>query len=257
MPPDAHDRAMLAKRQRRASPRVLLVAAIALVLAGGATALAVSLACGSGSARTEPTVAGGAPDGALPGAAEVRRLLARVPQRQNVLGSANAPLRIVEYVDLQCPYCAEFERTVVPSLVQRYVRTGKASLELRLLAFIGPDSQRGRAAAIAAGGQGKLFHLVQLLYANQGAENSGWLSDDLLQAAVAGIPTLQLSRLLRDRDSVAAAQAGARFDAQAAAAGVQATPTIMVGSRGGPLSPVALATPHDLAAVSAALDAIT
>ena len=60
-------------------------------------------------------------------------------------------------------------------------------VELRTLAFIGPDSARGRDALIAAGEQNKLFSFLQLLYTNQGTENTGWLDDDFVKAAAASI----------------------------------------------------------------------
>jgi protein-disulfide isomerase len=92
----------------------------------------------------------------------------RAPQHANVLGSPTAPVTLVEYADLQCPYCRDFELQTTPPLVRRYVRTGELKIVFRPLAFIGADSVRGRNAVIAAGLQGKLFDTVQLLYANQG-----------------------------------------------------------------------------------------
>src|SRR6185437_1323708 len=97
----------------------------------------------------------------------------------NVLGSPQAPVTMIVYVDLQCPFCAQFEIGAMPTLVARYVRADKLRVELRPIAFIGPDSERGRLAVIAAAEQGKLFNLAALLYANQGAENADWLSDAL------------------------------------------------------------------------------
>jgi protein-disulfide isomerase len=61
----------------------------------------------------------------------------------------------------------------MPTLMGKYVRTGKVKIEARPIAFIGPDSQSGRAAAIAAGEQNKLFKFTQVLYLNPGSENSG------------------------------------------------------------------------------------
>ena len=76
-----------------------------------------------------------------------RRLFEGIPQHGNVLGYASAPVTMVEYVDLQCPYCRAFETEVMPTMIRRYVRTGKLKVEARPLAFIGPDSERGRARA--------------------------------------------------------------------------------------------------------------
>ena len=62
----------------------------------------------------------------------------------------DAPVTLVEFADLQCPFCAEYERSVLPALLDRYVRTGKVRLELRLLRFLGPDSDRLARVAAAA-----------------------------------------------------------------------------------------------------------
>src|SRR5689334_10944822 len=85
---------------RRLSPRVLALLAAAVVLVVAAVVLATGRH-GGGS--------GGAVAGPLPGAPEVERLLHGIPQRENVLGRAAAPATMVVYVDLQCPYCRQFE----------------------------------------------------------------------------------------------------------------------------------------------------
>jgi Thioredoxin len=131
----------------------------------------------------------------------VHRLFAGIPQRVNVLGRPSAPVTLVEYVDLQCPFCQAFETQVMPKLVARYVRTGEVKVVMRPIAFIGPDSERGRLAALAAARQNRLFDFSELLYFNQGAENSGWLDDAMIRRAAASIPGLDVGTLLGVRDS--------------------------------------------------------
>lgn len=241
-----------AGRRRQASPRVLLAAALVLLLVGAGIGLAVATSGGrSRSAGTTPAV--GSLRDALPGAAAVHALFRGIPQRGEVLGRAGAPVTLVEYVDLQCPYCRAFATSVLPGLVSAYVRPGKLRIELRLLAFIGPDSERGRAAALAAGRQGRLFDLVELLYDNQGAENAGWLSEAMVERAAASIPGLDVPALLAARKDVAAEERA--VEAQAKADAVSSTPTVLVGRTGGRLREVALASPTDAAAVGAAIRA--
>jgi hypothetical protein len=88
---------------------------------------------------------------------------------------------------------------------------------------------------VAAGFQNKLFDVVQLLYTNQGAENTGWLDDRLVAAAARSVPALEVTRLLVDRDSAAVARRAQAFDAQASIDGVRSTPTLLVGKSGGAL----------------------
>ena len=66
------------------------------------------------------------------------------------------------------------ETQAMPTLLSRYVRSGKLKVEARPVAIRGADSVRGRSAAIAAGLQNKMFNFMQLLYDNQGksSENS-------------------------------------------------------------------------------------
>ena len=239
--------------RRRASPRVLIGAAVLIVAVAAAVALAFALTGGS-STTTTTAPARGSLENALPGAAEANRLLKGIPQRGNVLGRAEAPATLVEYVDLQCPYCQQFETQAMPTLIERYVRTGKAKLELRPVAFIGPDSQRGRNAAIAAGQQNKLFNFVHVLYLNQGAENTGWLGDDMITAVAASVPGMDVHRLLDDRNSAATADEARSFDQQAADDHLKGTPKILVGERGQTPQEVQLTSPTDVQSVADALD---
>src|SRR5438128_284831 len=87
---------------RRASPKVLLVAAAVLALAGAGAGIGLAL---SGGSSPKQVPLRGSLVGALPGAARVEALFKGIPQRANVLGARSAPVKIVEYIDLQCPFC--------------------------------------------------------------------------------------------------------------------------------------------------------
>jgi protein-disulfide isomerase len=239
-------------RPRRASRKVLIAAAALLALAGTGIGLGVALTGGSSSSNDLPAT--GSLAGALPNAAEVQRLFEGIPQNGNVLGSPGAPATMVEYVDLQCPYCQQFETQALPPLITRYVRTGKLKVEARPIAFIGPDSERGRAAAVAAAEQDRMFNFMALLYFGQGAENSGWLSEETVGSAAASIPGLDVRRLLRDRDSDTVRAREQKFDALAQSDHVRATPTILAGKSGRPLQEVTLASPTDATSLVAAIE---
>jgi protein-disulfide isomerase len=218
--------------RRQASPKVLIAAALAVALIVLAIVLGFVFTGGSSSSNTP---ARGSLAGGLPGAAEAQRLFRGIPQHGNVLGSPKAPVTVVEYVDLQCPFCQEFETKAMPTLLSRYVRTGKVKIEARPIAFIGPDSERGRAGALAAGEQNRLFNYMQLLYLNQGTENTGWLDDAMATAAAASIPGLDVHAWSSARGSSAVTDQENRFDNEGNADNVTETPTVLVGQSGGKL----------------------
>ena len=240
--------------RRQASPRVLIAAAAAIALVAVAIALGFLLTGDSSSSDADVPETGSLTN-ALSGAAEVQEELRGIPQAGNVLGSPSAPVTLVEWVDLQCPFCRQFAGESMPTIIDDYVRTGKVKVELRTLAFIGPDSARGRDALIAAGEQNKLFNFQQLVFTNQGTENTGWLDDDFVEQAAASIPGLDVPRLLEERNSDSVREQGEAFDAQAAADGVQSTPTIMVGTSADNAEVVQMSSPTDTAAVTAAIAA--
>jgi protein-disulfide isomerase len=214
-----------ARPPRRASPKVLLAGLLVLAFVGVGVAVVSSL---GGTSAPRP----------VSGVAKTRGLFHDLPQRENVLGAAAAPVTVVEYADLQCPFCRDFELRWAPALVERYVRNGTAKVVFRPLAFIGFDSVRGRQAVIAAGLQGKLFEAVQLLYANQRAENTGWLDERLVESVGRAIPGLDVQRFLADIKDAGVARRAQLYDSAAKADQISLTPTLLVGKSGGRLRPV-------------------
>ena len=96
-----------------------------------------------------------------------------------MLGNPNAPVTMQEFADLQCPGCDQYMTTAFPDIVRQYVRTGKVKVEWKGIAFIGPDSEKGLRFVNAAGQQDKLWNVAELIYRNQGTENSGWVTNEL------------------------------------------------------------------------------
>ena len=232
-------------RGRRASPKVLAAGAAAIAVAAVAAALVFALTGGSSSSSTPATTSSKLPD-----AATAVSMFKGIPQHGNVLGKPNAPVTMVEYIDLQCPICRAFETEIMPTIVPRFVKPGKVRVIARPIAFIGEDSVRGRLAALAAAEQNRLFDFAQLLYFNQGSENSGWLDDNFVRAAYASIPGFNIASAEKTRTESAVSQEADSFDSQADADNVQGTPTILVGKTGGKLTEV---TSPDVANLSGAI----
>jgi protein-disulfide isomerase len=214
--------------RRSRSPLVLFLGAVAVAaLLAGALVVASQLGRGGGNAQPPVT---------LVGAKEVQQLFAGIPQSGVTLGRPDAPVTLVEYADVQCPYCGQWARDVLPTVVADYVRPGKVRLVFRGLAFIGPESDTGARAAVAAGAQGKLWNALDLLYRNQGPENGGWITDDFLRSVAVGVPGLDADRVLQERTSPAVERELATARAAANAAAVSATPAFELGPTNGTLA---------------------
>jgi protein-disulfide isomerase len=93
-------------------------------------------------------------------------------------GDKNAPVTIVEFGDFQCPNCGRFARNTEPQLEKDYFDTGKVNMVFKHVPIRGEDSVTASMAAQCAGDQGKFWEFHDILYNNQGTENSGWSSAD-------------------------------------------------------------------------------
>lgn len=197
-----------------------------------AAALVAASLLGSSAAQGEP------PASHQNVTAPVERdpLFRGVPQDGIAIGDPQAPVTLVEYADLQCPYCARWARDAFPTIVQQYVRTGRVRVVFRGLAFLGPQSDTALRAALAAGEQDRLWDVVHGLFVQQGAENSGWVSDALLRSF--GGTGVDAQRMLDstqspwvERQLTAASRAAERV-------GLLGTPFFQAGRTGGALTPL-------------------
>jgi protein-disulfide isomerase len=162
---------------------------------------------------------------------------------------------LVEFADVQCPYCATWSNTAFPSLVRDYIRPGKVRLIFNGMAFIGPDSERGLRFALASGHEGKLWDVLHLLYASQGTENSGWVSDGHLREVGDAVPGLDVERALRETSSPAVERDLAAAHELATRLGVRGTPSFAAGRTGAPVSPIPVRS-LDANALRPALDSL-
>jgi protein-disulfide isomerase len=177
-----------------------------------------------------------------------------VPQSVRVLGSPSARVEILEFSDAQCPGCRYYALDVLPTIVREFVRPGKVKIGYHAYPFIGTDSVRGARFLLAASLQNKAWQLHDALYRSQGAENSGWLTDDLVRRVGSEIPGLDVDRLFRDANSQEITAMGNADLRQAKAFNVRGTPTLFV--KVGNAAPYELSstTPLNLDQMRAALD---
>jgi len=188
-------------------------------------AVLVAVLSGSSTSQLRP----GRP---MPGAGAVLHMLAGIPQRGYTLGSPHAPVQLTEFGDLQCPACAAFSTEALPAIIARYVRPGRVAITFRPLAFIGADSARATAMAGALAPQGRAWQFIELMYRNQGLENSGYVTPTYLAALASAIPGVRLARALRQRHTPAARAALTQATALARALHIQSTPTFLIARSG-------------------------
>jgi len=204
--------------------RFAAVLAVALALAGILILASQISAKGTGT-TSAPKVSGGGETSPFAG----------IPQRGRTLGSPRAPVTLVEYADLQCPYCGVWARETLPVLVDRYVRTGKLRLVFNGLAFVGPDSDTALRSAMVAGRHNRLWDVVHAFYDHQGTENTGWVTDDLIRQIADRAPGLESDELLAERWDDSVDRELRRAAAAAQTAGVNSTPSFQIGPTGGQL----------------------
>jgi protein-disulfide isomerase len=217
---------------RRAIFIAIAVAAIAaLVLVGAALLLRDD--GGSGSSAPAVDVSG-------------------IPQEGSLLGDPDTDVTLIEYADMQCPYCAEYAEQMLPTLVDDYVRPGRVTADFRVVAILGDDSEKAARYVLAAGMQNLMWEFQQELFRNQGEEHSGWVTDDVLRETAAAVPGLDEDKLFADADGAeVTAQANEniqRFQED----GAQGTPTVLIQI--GDDDPYMLQVGLDPVALSAALD---
>jgi protein-disulfide isomerase len=158
-----------------------------------------------------------------------------IPQHGNVLGNPNARVTMTEFADLQCPFCREYTAKVMPTLVRRYVRTGKVKMAFQDIAFLGDDSVTAGRAAAAAGLQNRLWQFVDVAYADQGDENSGYVTDGWIKDVAGKVPGLDVNRLMSDRNAASTSAAIQQAQSEGRRLGVTTTPTFFLQRGTGPM----------------------
>lgn len=178
---------MSAEPERR--QRLLQMAAGAVFLA--VAVVLVLIVVNSGGSGGDPEHIEGKP--------EVDRLLSGIPQQGMVLGDGKAPVTLIEFGDLQCPVCAGYAKEILPPFIENRVKKGEVKLDFRNFTIIGEESVPAGAAALAAGEQGVGWHYIELFYRNQGAERSGYVTDEFMEAVAIAAGVENLGRWNQDR----------------------------------------------------------
>lgn len=176
--------------------------------------------------------AGGNPPTGQPAVVTKDALMA-IQERDVILGDPKAKVTIIEYGDYQCPFCVRFFEQTEPQIIEQYVKTGKAKLIFRDLAFLGPESVEAAEAGECAKDQRKFWPFHDALYTAEGKdgqEHNGNLNRELFVkiAGEVGMNTAQFGECY-DANKYAQVVQGVVKAAQGA--GVNATPTSLVNGQ--------------------------
>ncbi|HEY2283272.1 MAG TPA: thioredoxin domain-containing protein [Solirubrobacteraceae bacterium] len=165
----------------------------------------------------------------------VNTLVGGIPQNGNTLGNPNAPVTLQYFGDLECPICKEFTLGALPTIIQKWVRTGKVKIEYRSLETATREPEvfkTQQVAALAAGKQNKMWNYLETFYREQGEEASGYVNESYLQGLAQQVPGLNLTQWASDRGNTALVNQ-VTADAQAANnAGFTGTPSFLIARTG-------------------------
>jgi protein-disulfide isomerase len=252
-PPPVRSKGVGGTRARQASPRALVIAGGVVLIAVIAIVLGVVLTSGGGGGGgvvSSSDVQGLGTTGsatsqvALPGAVEANNLFKGIPQHGLTLGSPKAKVEMDMFIDVQCPFCKDYEINNLPTIVRKYIKAGKVQLHLKPWAFLGgagSQSFSGRLGLIAASFQNKGFEYAKVLYDNQQVEESGWLTGKMMANIAASVTGLDMAKWRTDTNGSAPKSIASQVDALANTDKVVGTPTVLVGPVGGKLQSVGTA----------------
>jgi protein-disulfide isomerase len=151
------------------------------------------------------------------------------------VGKANAPLVMAYWSDYQCPFCKQFEDAVLPTLMEKYVTTGKLKIFFMDFAFLGPDSTTAALykRAVWELYPAKFFEWNEAMYAAQDQEHGGFgdeASIVKLSATISGIDAKKLKAQVAAK--TAAYQKMIDADQQEGGSfGIQGTPGFIIGKQ--------------------------
>jgi len=160
--------------------------------------------------------------------AAVDSLVNGVPQDGMVIGDPSAKVELMEYGDLQCPVCKAYSEEILPQVIENKVKSGKARIVFHNFTIIGEQSLPAGAATLAAGEQGRGWNYLELFYRNQGEENSGYATDEFLEAVAKAAGVKNVAQWNKERKSKALTSEVEATTAQAERYGFTGTPSFAI-----------------------------
>jgi protein-disulfide isomerase len=205
----------------------------------GARRLAISSTVGRVASVVACAALGGAVYGCHPGGTSPARPAASVASdslsermdQSRILGDSTARVWFVMASDFQCPYCKQFHDQSFAALRQQYVATGKVRMAfINYPLPIHANAWPAAEAAMCAGAQGKFWQMQDALFASQDQWAEKQPAAPVLDSVAhsIGVDTTALDQCVSSKTVHDLIEADRD---RAERAGVNATPTIIIGDR--------------------------
>jgi protein-disulfide isomerase len=159
--------------------------------------------------------------------------VAPVANQGHVIGSATAPVEVVEFADFECPACGSFANLTEPDVRARLVNTGQ--VRFRFVDYpldIHPNTWAAHSAAWCASEQNRFWEMHDLIFQNQ----DRWASQATRRPNSVLTPLAQ--QLGLDMNRYEGCIDGRKFHPQIKAnydeaikRGIPSTPTFIIGTQ--------------------------
>ena len=146
-----------------------------------------------------------------------------------VLGTADAPVTIVEYASLTCPHCASFHTGTMPALQERFIDTGQVRFIFRDFPLDEPALRAGMMARCVPDAQ--YFNVVDVVFSTLDQWSSGpdWMQSLSRIGRMAGLSQQAFDACMTD-DQLEAKILTLRMEGQQQY-NVQATPSFVINGK--------------------------
>ena len=148
-------------------------------------------------------------------------------QGSTILGNPNAKITIVEFGDYQCTFCYKFHDETMKKINQEYIKTANVNFIYKDFPLNGEQSILASEASYCAQKQNKFWEYHDTLYNNWGGENTGWITENVLEgfARDVGLNMDEFSQCLENSEYRQKVLDNEQF---AREIGINATPSFLI-----------------------------
>lgn len=160
--------------------------------------------------------------------------------RDHIYGNPNADLFVIEYTDLECPFCKRYHDTVLSQLKEEYADNDNVAFVFRHFPLDEPYTRPLHASAteeaIASecvaklGGNDAFFEFIDIIFETTASDGQYDLSTLPNVASQVGVDPVSFSNCYDNRDTESIVSEDFQDGANA---GVQGTPTIFIQTESG------------------------